>query len=141
MLHKRDIAFLKKAGKISQASDFDRVHIGCIAVDKNISVACGFNTYKTHPMQREYDKYRDLNTSDKVSNLHAMHAEMMCLNALRGSNIRLDKVKLYIYRSMISKPFGMARPCKACMKRIKDMGIKHIYYTTDDGYAYEYLDS
>ena len=31
----------------------------------------------------------------------------------------------------------MARPCPACMAAIKDFGIKNIYYTTDDGMAYE----
>lgn len=31
----------------------------------------------------------------------------------------------------------MARPCPACMSAIKELGIKNIYYTTDNGYAYE----
>ena len=33
----------------------------------------------------------------------------------------------------------MARPCPACMQAIKDMGIKHIAYTTDDGSANELI--
>lgn len=33
----------------------------------------------------------------------------------------------------------MARPCPSCMAAIKDIGISHIYYTTNDGYAYEKL--
>ena len=33
----------------------------------------------------------------------------------------------------------MSRPCPSCLVAIKDMGIKHIYYTTDDGFAYEQI--
>ena len=33
----------------------------------------------------------------------------------------------------------MSRPCPSCMAAIKDMGIKHIYYTTNDGFVYENL--
>ena len=31
----------------------------------------------------------------------------------------------------------MARPCPACMMALKLRGVKHIYYTTDEGLAYE----
>lgn len=34
----------------------------------------------------------------------------------------------------------MARPCLSCMAAIKDIGIKDIYYTTNDGYSYERLE-
>ena len=34
----------------------------------------------------------------------------------------------------------MARPCPSCMAAIKDLGIKNIYYTTNDGYSYERLE-
>ena len=35
---------------------------------------------------------------------------------------------------------GMARPCASCMQAIKDLGIREIYYTTNDGYSYEKLE-
>ena len=50
------------------------------------------------------------------------------------------KVKLYIYRKCHDRPFGIARPCPSCMAAIKDFGIRDIYYTTNDGYAYEKLE-
>ena len=49
-------------------------------------------------------------------------------------------MKLYIYRIRKDQPYGMARPCPSCMAAIKDIGIKDIYYTTNDGFSYEYLD-
>lgn len=42
---------------------------------------------------------------------------------------------------MTKKPFGLARPCPACMAMIKNLGIKKIYYTTDDGFAFEQLET
>jgi deoxycytidylate deaminase len=35
----------------------------------------------------------------------------------------------------------MARPCQSCMAAIKDLGIKEIYYTSDEGFVYEKLKS
>lgn len=32
-------------------------------------------------------------------------------------------------------------PCPSCMAAIKDLGIRHIYYTTNDGYAYEEVEN
>ena len=40
-------------------------------------------------------------------------------------------------RTRFDKEFGMCRPCSSCMAAIKDLGIKHIYYTTDYGFCYE----
>ena len=34
----------------------------------------------------------------------------------------------------------MARPCPSCMAAIRDLGIRDIYYTTNDGYVYERLE-
>ena len=53
----------------------------------------------------------------------------------KGCNFR--KVKLYIYRVRCDQLHSLARPCRSCMEAIKDLGIRHVYYTTDDGFAYE----
>ena len=34
----------------------------------------------------------------------------------------------------------MARPCPSCMAAIRDLGIRDIYYTTNDGYVCERLE-
>jgi hypothetical protein len=31
----------------------------------------------------------------------------------------------------------MSRPCAACMRAMRDRGIRDFYYTTDAGYAHE----
>lgn len=56
-------------------------------------------------------------------------------------DINFTKVKLYIYRIRKDRDFGMSKPCDSCMAAIKDLGIRQIYYTTDDGYVFEKLEN
>lgn len=72
--------------------------------------------------------------------LPKLHAEINCINFIRHLNINFSKVKLYIYRIRKDQPFGLSRPCPSCMVAIKDLGIKDIYYTTNDGYVHERIE-
>ena len=126
--------YLSYAKNIAELSDYRRVHMGCIAVLGNKILSVGYNTTKTHPLQAHYNRLRGF--KDDLCN-HGLHAEIACLLPLRGSEIAFDKLKLYIYRLRCDGGYGMARPCKGCMAFIKSCGIHDIYYTTDDGYAYE----
>lgn len=72
--------------------------------------------------------------------LPKLHAEINCLNSIRYLDINFSKVKLYIYRIRNDQPFGLSRPCPSCMAAIKDLGIKDLYYTTNDGYAHERIE-
>lgn len=140
MLTKRNLTFFRKAKSMTELSDFNRVHIGCVAVYSGKIIGAGCNKYKTHPIQKKYDSYREIHLGNNVSNLHSLHAEITCLTSIK-KDVPFDKVELYIYRKMTKKPFGLARPCPACMAMIKNLGIKKIYYTTDDGFAFEQLET
>ena len=70
-----------------------------------------------------------------------LHAEINCISQLKHLDINFSKVKLYIYRIRKDRPYGIARPCPSCMAAIKDLGIRSIYYTTNDGFAYERLEN
>ena len=116
-------------------SNFARVHVGCIAVYQGTIIGIGCNTNKTHPTQKYYNKFRGGGKVDTL--LPKLHAEIHCLNSIRHMDINFAKVKLYVYRVRNDQPYGMARPCPSCMAAIRDLGIRHVYYTTDDGFAYE----
>jgi tRNA(Arg) A34 adenosine deaminase TadA len=88
-------------------------------------------------MQKYYNQYR----CNDDALLPKLHAEISCLNGIKHLNINFSKVKLYIYRLRKDQPCGMARPCPSCMAAIKDLGIKEIYYTSDEGFVYEKLKS
>lgn len=132
---KSDYRYFIKARQAAKISDYQKVHVGCVAVYQGQVIGIGCNCNKTHPRQKYYNKYRE--EDDKM--LPKLHAEISCLNSIRHLDINFSKVKLYIYRIRNDRPTGMSRPCPSCLVAIKDMGIKHIYYTTDDGFAYEQI--
>lgn len=136
MFRNSDYRYFDKARQVATISDFNKFHIGCVAVYQGQIIGVGFNCNKTHPKQKFYNKYRE--QSDSM--LPKLHAEISCLNQIRNLDINFSKVKLYIYRIRKDQPYGLARPCASCMAAIKDLGIKEIYYTTNDGYSYEKLD-
>ena len=136
---KADYRYFEKAMHIAMVSDFKKVHVGCFAVYQGNIIGMACNSNKTHPVQMYYNRYRNA----KYINGYFMpkiHAEISCINMIRHMNIDFRKVKLYIYRIRKDQPYGMARPCPSCMAAIKDLGIKDIYYTTNDGYAYERIE-
>ena len=133
MLTKSDYRYFEKAKQVAEISEFPKVHIGCVAVYKGMVIGLGCNCNKTHPKQKFYNRHRI--QSDEL--LPKLHAEINCLNQLRYMDVDFTKVKLYIYRKRTDREYSIARPCKSCMAAIKDLGIRNIYYTTDDGFAHE----
>lgn len=139
MISKSDYRYFEKARQVANISDFAKIHIGCVALYQGNIIGIGCNTNKTHPKQDYYNQFRELHNNGCNCCVPKLHAEINCLNSIRHLDINFAKVKLYIYRIRKDRPHGIARPCPSCMAAIRDLGIKHIYYTTDDGYAYERL--
>lgn len=144
-ISKSDMKMFKVAKSVAETSDFKNFHMGCVITYKKHVIAVAANTEKTHPMQKKYNKYRHFkHTPCNIK--HSLHAEIAALTSISyplGVQLDWSKVKVYIYRIAPGKPkkIGMARPCPACMQALKDCGVKHIYYTTNDGYAYERLET
>lgn len=136
MITKSDCKYFDKARQVAMISDYHKIHIGCIAVYQGSIIGIGCNCNKTHPTQKFYKKYRK--TSDLM--LPKLHAEISCINSIKRLNIDFSKVRLYIYRIRKDQPFGLSRPCPSCMAAIKDLGIRDIYYTSNDGYVYERIE-
>lgn len=131
-----DCRYFEKARQIAQISDYHKTHVGCIAVYHGNIIGIGCNCNKTHPAQKYYNRYRE-----KSENLPPkLHAEINCINQIKNLNINFPKVKLYIYRIRKDQPFGLSRPCPSCMAAIKELGIRNIYYTSNDGYIHEKIE-
>lgn len=135
MIFKNNEKYFNKARQVASISDYYKYHIGCVAIYQGQVIGLGCNCNKTHPTQKYYNKYRI--QSDNL--LPKLHAEINCINQIKYLNINFSKVKLYIYRIRKDQPYGLARPCPSCMAAIRDLGIRDIYYTTNDGYSYEYI--
>ena len=90
--------------------------------------------YKSHPRQKELNKYR-FDDTDVCK--HHIHAE---LNAILHAHFcELEDASIFVYREDKNGNLANCRPCKACMQAIKTAGITVIYYTTPDGYCKETL--
>lgn len=133
MITKSDYRYFDKARQTASISDYYKTNIGCVAVYHGNIIGIGCNCNKTHPTQKFYNRYRI--SSDSM--LPKLHAEISCINSIKNLDINFPKVKLYIYRIRKDQPFGLSRPCPSCMAAIKDLGIRDIYYTTNDGYVHE----
>ena len=135
-MNKTDYKYFEKARKVALISDFKKTHVGCVAVYQGKIIGIGCNCNKTHTRQKIYNRYR----IQSECLLPKLHAELNCINQIRNQNVNFSKVKMYVYRIRKDRPHGIARPCQPCRAAIKDLGIRNIYYTTDDGYSYERLE-
>ena len=134
-LSKTDRSFFKAAQSISFLSDH-RCRIGCIIVDKHRVISSGHNSdTKCHSLQAKLDEeHFNCFCTGKI------HAETSAIIPLLKTKEDYSRATIYTYREHRDGTLAMARPCARCMRLIRQLGIKKIKYTTDDGYATEYLE-
>lgn len=134
MITNKDQKYFSLANDLCKLSDFRPERVGCVITLKNEVISVGYNTRKTHPFQAKH--------STKAGNKLAicMHAETSAIIKIMHSGVNFSRVKIYVYRQGMTGNKLLARPCKICMGMIKSLGIRNIYYSTNNGYAFEKLD-
>lgn len=129
-------AYFSAAEAVSKLSTFPRIAIGCVVVYKHKIISSGTNSLKSNPLQKKLNKYR---FDEDVIN-HSLHAETQALLPLIGRrDIDFSHVSLYLHRRYKDGRLATSRPCESCMALIRELGIRHIYYTNDDSYVSEEL--
>lgn len=126
VITKRDYKFLNLAKVVSTYSDYKRIHIGAVVAKGTSLISTGCNRSKSNPLQKEYDMKCGLTHKTK-SNLHAE------IDALLKANKEAYNATLYVYRLRRDGILGICKPCAACTKYAKDLGIKRIVYTVNNG--------
>ena len=135
MYSNRDRRYMEIAKEVSNLSDFHKCKMGCIVVYKKSIICTGHNSEKTHTLQNIYNRQKFNNYNDQV--IPKVHAEVAALSKIQYLDINWSQVKIYVYRQKFKSHYGIARPCPACMKFIRDLGIKKIYYSTNESMVYE----
>jgi deoxycytidylate deaminase len=108
-----------------------------VIVYKKQILSVGYNQEKTHTLQAIYNQYREFH---KYNHCAKIHAEIDAISKIRHLDIDWGKVEIYIYRERKdTNERALAYPCKACRKLLENMGIKHIYYTGENSYCFEYV--
>ena len=127
--------YLKKAKNAASFSDFHKQKIGSVIIYKNKVLSVGWNSQKESTLQKKYNQYTKRFDVDAYPN--KIHAEMDALQKLRKKkDIEFSKCHIFIYRSS-NNILRMARPCKACEKALRDLGIVHIHYTGNNSLVEE----
>ena len=130
-MNNRQKRFFNIAKEVSLLSDYKKARVGAVVVDGNRIISTGHNSNKTSTIQFKYDRYRELDDTNNY--LAKTHAEVSALGPLLKDNYDCAHSSIYIYRELKDGKKSCARPCPACMKLIRDLGIKNIYYTDWDG--------
>lgn len=94
--------------------------LGSVIIYKKNILTIKFNSAKTHPKLLPFSTYPFL------------HSESNAILSLGLDNC--EDTTLYVLRILRNLEIAMAKPCSACMKLIKYVGIRRIYYTTNIGY-------
>lgn len=136
----RILHYLSLARNACYYSDFVKARLGAVLIYKGKVVSVGWNSTKTSPLQRQLNRYRgyDVDASEAHNTLHA---EVSCLTKAKDLDIDWGRANLFIYRIKKDGSSGLAKPCKGCQALIKSMGIKNVYYSTENGWAYERINN
>lgn len=113
-------------------SDFGKFQVGAAAIYHNKLLALGWNSNKTSSLQAKYNKERGF---DGYTFSSKIHAEMMVINKIRYLDIDFNKVRIFVWRGNQSPQ--LSKPCAACEKALRDLGIKKIFYTGNNSYIAE----
>lgn len=135
---KKEKRFYKMAREASFMSDFRIARVGAVVVQGNCILSVGHNSTKTRPLQHRYNIYRHFQNYDE--SIPRQHAEVDALSPLIGKEINWSKVSIFIYRELRDGTPACSRPCEACMRLIKDLGIRDVYFIDENGrYVYEHV--
>lgn len=122
--------FFNIAKEVSYLSTFHRCHVGAVVVEGRRVISTGLNSERQTPLQERYNKYRNFDSKKYPA---CEHAEVNAIGRIIDKrDVDWTNVSIYTYREANGKR-SCSRPCKACEKLIKDLGIKTVYYTDWNG--------
>ena len=111
--------------------------VGSIIIKKNKLIASAVNLEdKTHPIQASYSKRASfIHNNRGLREKRYLHSEVNCLIRSKGKG---DTIVVARVGGRGGKELRCARPCPVCSLALKEYGFKHIHYSTDHGFFYEY---
>ena len=137
--NKRILEHIMKCAKTeSEQSTYDQFKLGAVLFSGRKILATGCNLAKGHPMQKKYNKQRYQENEHECGYVHAeMNAIINVLHYARYNSIKFNDLSIFVYREHKDGSYALARPCKACEKALRDLGIRNIYYTGEHSLVYE----
>lgn len=111
--------------------------VGSIILKKNKLIASAVNLEdKTHPIQASYgERASCIHNNEGLKHKQYLHAEIYSIIKSKGKG---DTIIVARVGGRGGKELRMARPCSVCSICLLETGIKHVHYSTDNGFYYEY---
>lgn len=132
--------YLNLARNACYYSDFMKTRLGAVLIYKGKVMSIGWNSNKTSPLQKNLNRFRDIPVDCSKAH-HTLHAEVACLTKAKDLDIDWGRASIFIYRVKKDGSAGLSYPCKGCISLIKSMGIKNIYFSTENGWGYERINN
>lgn len=110
--------FFDLAKKMSQFSTHPQFKIGCVIVRGNNILSLSANKLKSHPLAK--------------TPYNQLHAEIGAI--LSNDKQTLKGSTAYTYRQHKDGTLAMAKPCIYCQAALVEIGIKRVFFTSDNGY-------
>ena len=111
-------------------SSLSRKKVGALLLNKGKVIAKGVNQdTKSHPLQAQLAELVGL--EEKIY----LHAE---ISALIKCKSNVDTIVVARLGGHEGDELRNAQPCPICALALEQAGIKHVYYTTDTGFEYQY---
>jgi dCMP deaminase len=118
-MNKWQVRYLNLAKEVSTWSKDPSRKIGAVAVGKNGQVLSqGFNGFPRGILDSN-ERYNDRETKYK----YVVHAEMNCIYNATLNGVSLEGSTLYVWGLPV---------CSECSKGIIQVGIKEVYWSTED---------
>lgn len=86
---------------------------------------------------RFQDRKKTRSKIEEGSPLHTLHAEEAAVLGVARQITTGSSV--YVARIGKRKEWRMSKPCPKCEAVLRFVGVKRVYYTTDDGYGVMYV--
>lgn len=128
--------YFNLAKAAAECSQHPKFSIGCCIISAHKIISVANNQIKSHPIQKKLNNLRFYDINDTSKDL--LHAELAAILKVTNKEDLVGAV-IFVYREDRNGHIACCRPCPACMQKIKEVGIKVIYYTTRDGICKEYL--
>lgn len=124
-----DRPIMDLAIKVAESSK-SRKKVGALLLHKNKVITQAVNQdRKSHPLQARLADMVGL--SEKIY----LHAEISALVKCRSE---VDTIVVVRLGGHGGDEIRNAKPCPICSLALEQAGIEHIYYTTDEGFLYDY---
>jgi deoxycytidylate deaminase len=115
-------SFFRLAENASKYSTHYQFHLGAVLVVNGHPISVGYNQGKSHPDGR----------------FKGLHAEVAAMKT--SGKTKIKGSSMFVYRQKRNGSVGGSHPCVDCMKRLKEFGVKLIYYSTEE-YPYWEVES